>query len=555
MLIPKRSIGKWSRELIDECLVSREARAEQYKSYLSYYWTGTEQGKRATYNRVYSHIDRLASLLYSPVDCRFALEFDQEMDPHFLEMGGAAQRYLNREFHRCGIDLEIANAVTMALVKGACFIKQVWGSDGLEPWLIHPDSFGVMREDISDLNRQEAFVHRTYLTKGQFARLLVNHPHQDEIIKEVAAQGKPSDKPEELGDDFFHQVIVGGINPVNTTATTSTGFGSVGITGIPIPMLNARIAGDLIAMDELWVMDNDLDDYTTIRLVGDTVIEGKYQKRNISGVKGEHPFTKICPNEVDGYFWGTSEIDQIKTLQELLNDQLNEFNRLTRLKADPPRAFIGFSGMTQEKYRALRRPRGFISEESPTAKIETLAPDIPKELFEAINATIQYFDDVAGFTPIMMGQGETGVRSQAQAQTLARNSSPRMRDRALLVERQTAEVGDFALKLLQEKIANSFIYDMGGEKGEFLLSNLPDDYRVTVDSHTASPVFSEDAERKALMLAKAGAIGPEELIMLTHPPREDTLITRLRKRQAQQAQLLRQHPELLMKGKPGPKSR
>jgi hypothetical protein len=553
MLLPNRDIGPWARDLIDECFVSRETRSEMYKEYLSYYWTGTREGTRALYNKVFAHIDRLASLLYSPVDARFQIEFDMEMDAAFLEMASGSSRFLNREFHRCGIDLEFAQAVNFGLVKGACLLKQVWSEEGIQPWVIHPESFGVMNEAITDLNYQEAFVHRTYLTKNQFARLIVNNPDQEQIIREIEASKAGEKRPEELGDDFFHQIIVGGINPVNTQSTASTGFGSVGISGIPIPMLNAKIAGELIAMDELWVVDNDIEDYTTIRMVKDIVVEGKYRKQNLSRVKGEHPFTKVAPNEVDGYFWGYSEVEQIKQLQELLNDQVNTINRLTKLKSDPPRAFIGFSGITQEKYRALRRPGGFLAEDTPNAKIETLAPDIPKELFERIESTIRYFDDVAGFTPIMLGQGETGVRSQAQASTLARNSSPRMRDRALLTERQLAEAGDFSFKLLAAMEAKAFHSGADKKKVEFMLSQLPDDYRVTVDSHTASPVFSEDAERKAFMLAKAGAIGPEELIMLTHPPREDTLIQRLRERQAQQAAMLQQHPELLLKGKPGPK--
>jgi hypothetical protein len=46
---------------------------------------------------------------------------------------------------------------------------------------------------------------------------------------------------------------------------------------------------------------------------------------------------------------------------------------------------IGFSGMTQEKYKILKRPGGFVSEEAPTAKIESLAPEIPPELFQAVD--------------------------------------------------------------------------------------------------------------------------------------------------------------------------
>ena len=54
---------------------------------------------------------------------------------------------------------------------------------------------------------------------------------------------------------------------------------------------------------------------------------------------------------------------------------------------------------------------------------------------------------------------------------------------------------------------------------------------------------------KAFALAKAGAIDGEDLIRLTHPPHEDSLILRSRQKAAAQAKMLQEHPELLTKGK------
>ncbi len=325
----------------------------------------------------------------------------------------------------------------------------------------------------------------------------------------------------------------------------------VGITPLPQPQLSQKVASKLIRMDELWVLDRKRDDWTTIRYVEpDIIVEGGYKRRNLSGVEGEHPFRKICPNEVDGYFWGMSEIGQIYKLQDLLNSQIRDITRLTRLNSAPPRVLIGFSGMNQEKYKVMNRPDGFISEENPTAKIETLKSEIPPELFQAVDKTVGYFDDVAGFMPIMTGQGETGVRAGVHAQTLARNASPRMRDRALLVERQCVDVGDFDFKLLANKNAQVFKTE---SEGEFLLSQLPEDYRITVDSHTSSPAFSEDNERKAFQLARFGAIDHEDLIMLTHPPHEDRLILRAKQRAQAEAQMMKEHPELLAKKGKGKK--
>lgn len=548
MRLPKRRIGPWAREIIDECYASREGRRDLNNMWNAYFYAGSSDGVTTVYNRTFSHIDRLASFLFSPTDARYALEGDAADDPEMLAILEAGGRYLNREIHRTNSDLQFAAAVNWALVKGAVLIKQLWGHEGLEPWLVQPEQFGVLREDIADLDRQDAFVESTYMTKSAFARTLVDHPQRKRILDEVEQVMRPLGDENPPNDNYLMQIVVGGTGPVSTTQ--STGNAMANFSSVPKPMLAPNVAQKIIRLDELWVVDDERQDYTTIRMVQDLVIEGEDRHRNLSGVKGEHPYTKVCPNETDGYFWGLSEIACVYKLQELLNSQIRKLQEVTALKADPPRAFIGFSGMTPEKYNTLRRPGGMLSEDTPNAKIENLAPDVPPELLiERIKETIAWFDDVAGFTPILMGQGDQGVRSQAQAATLARNSSPRMRDRALLVERQAVEFGEYSLKLLAAKEADVHQTE---KKTQFMLSHLPEGYRTTIDSHTSSPAFQEDTRNLALALRKMQVIDDESTLNLVHPPHEDTLVLRARQKAEAQAKLVAQHPELLT-GKGGKK--
>lgn len=541
MRLPRRDIGPWAKDLIEECYASQEARRDLNKMWQAYYWSGSSDGVTTVYNRTYSHIDRLASFLFSPTDTRFALEGDASDDPKDIDLLQAGTRYLNREFHRCNVDVSFAAAVNWALMKGACLVKTLWGHEGLEPWLVQPEQFGVLREDISDLDRQDAFVETTYMTKAAFARTIVDHADRAAILKEVDSTLKARNDENPPQDNYLMQIVVGGTGPVSTTQ--STGNAMANFSSVPKPMLAPDVAKRLVRLDELWVVDDERQDYTTIRMVEDIVFEGNVKRRNLSGVKGEHSYTKVCPNEVDGYFWGLSEIACVYKLQELLNQQVRTLQEVTALKAKPPRAFIGFSGMTDAKYNALNRPNGMITEDTPNAKIENLAPTVePELLIERIKETIQWFDDVAGFTPVMMGMGDQGVRSQAQASTLARNSSPRMRDRALLVERQAVELGEFSLKLLQAKEAE--VMKTEG-KQEFILAQLPSDYRTTIDSHTSSPVFQEDTRNLAVALRKLGVIDDESTIELVHPPHEDSLVLKARAAAAAKAKLLQQHPELL----------
>jgi hypothetical protein len=119
-----------------------------------------------------------------------------------------------------------------------------------------------------------------------------------------------------------------------------------------------------------------------------------------------------------------------------------------------------------------------------------------------------------------------------------------MRDRALLVERQSVEFGEYSMKLMQAKEAEIMTTE---EKQEFILAQLPTNYRTTIDSHTSSPAFQEDTRNLAIGLRKLGVIDDESTIMMVHPPHEDTLVLKARAKAKAQAQLVAQHPELLTK--------
>ena len=179
----------------------------------------------------------------------------------------------------------------------------------------------------------------------------------------------------------------------------------------------------------------------------------------------------------------------------------------------------------------------------PNAKVEKLSPDLPQDAYEQLDTLIRYFDDIAGFSPIMQGMGEAGVRAGMHATSLQRTASARIRDRALKVERQCAELGELCFEVMRNKDPTAY----GKEDEEYLLAQCPEDRQVKVDSHTSSPAFVEDQRQLAFALARSGAITPEGLILLTNPPMMDQLLLMLKKKQDQEAEMIRQNPELLKK--------
>ncbi|HEY1414016.1 MAG TPA: hypothetical protein VGF36_17855 [Rhodopila sp.] len=183
----------------------------------------------------------------------------------------------------------------------------------------------------------------------------------------------------------------------------------------------------------------------------------------------------------------------------------------------------------------------------------------------------QRFDTMGGQPPVMQGRGESGVRAQAHAETLVRLAGARLRDQALEIERQVEEVAGLGFDLLRAHSPDVLIAwikeaDAGLFKNhavdkdlfeapapgmigiQFLLGQLDERYKVSVDGHSASPAFSHEARSLAFDLNARGAIGKEALIEMTHPPHADAAIADEERREAEQAAFIAQHPELLQKG-------
>lgn len=546
MKLPARDIGPWAMDVVNDCLASRPQRASQCKMWRDYYFNGSSSGQSA-YNNMYNHIERLSGYLFSPADVQFVLSPDRDFRLNMHHRALLAGKYLTSEYHANNVDVAFEQAVKWGLIKGTTVLKKLWSHNGFDPYVIHPECFGVLREDLNGLDRQEAFVHVMYLTPGQFALRVKDHPEEAELMQyanTVSALRAEDDQEY----NYLKQIVIGGTNPVTTTPPGASNGGIVNVFNTPSPMLAPEVARSLIEFYELWVLDDEREDWTTIQLLSEQcVVEGKLKRRNLSGVKMETGFTQVCPNIVDGYFWGQSECQVVQGLQDMLNDRLNEFNRLSKLRSNNPKGYIGFSGMNEERHQTLNTPGGWIAEDQPNAKIEDLKPDLPPEMMEAVNQTIKWMDDAAGFQNIMKGEGEPGVRAGVHADTLVRTASPRLRNRALLVEKQCAESANFGFKLLQSKVPEAFQTETGEE---FLLSQLPsDEWHAEVDSHSGSPAFTENNKELAFALFKAGAIDGPDLVLLTRPPYHDMLILRAKERDAAKAKMIQEHPELLTKGK------
>ena len=543
MKIPRDDkLAAWARELIDECTVSVVRRREQARAWRQLYFTGTTTARASKHNKCFSTIDKLASFLFSPAEVRFSVDLEADQQTTYGEMAESAARHLNQEYARGRGGLAFGSAVELALIDGSAFIKPVWRNGRQEHHVIRQSFMGVLREDIGDLDQQDAFTHSQYLTRAQFARLVRGHQDEKELLARVQGAYQPQAE-DMIGDTYLREIVSGGLTPISIAGGPSGAYGNVQVfSAPPSPLLASEVATDLIRIDDLWVFDDDLQDWVTIRMCEpDLIIEGKHRLQNLGDVPKQQPFVKVCANEINGYFWGRSELSNVAALQEILNNRINDIDDIFRLQAKPPRSFSGFGAITSEKALALLSAGGILTEEAPMgAKVENLAPQMPTMALDYLVMLERFFDEAAGFSAILSGAGEAGVRAGAQAQTLIRTASPRMRDRSLIVEAQCAAVGEKCLRMSQAKNARVFKTEKGAE---FVLSQLPDSTRVVVDSHTSSPAFQGDYLNLAFALAKAGAVDMEDLIGMTHPPDEDKLRFKARKKQEALAKLAAQNPE------------
>jgi hypothetical protein len=512
----------------------------------NFYYTGTDQGTGAVDNEVYPAIDHLASSLFSPLDPRFVMTFDHSNDAENRAKGDMAAKVLSRDFAHQGVDSAFAAAVNWGLVDGSCFVKLLWGRQGFDPWVIAQGYMGVYYEGLPDLDRQDAFVHTSFKTYASFARSIAGHPEERRILAHVRRQA--ADNRQELGEKRdIRTLLIGGTMPVNLTPPQSNIPGGwVNWVRGPRAQLDPGTVAELIQLDELWVIDNEKEDYSTFLLVDDVVVEGKLQRRNLFDVPGHHPFVQIVPNETIDYFWGRSEVVQLMIAQDAITAQVNGISRTMRMQEDPPLSFVGGTGNVDTKRSALMKPGGRMAESSPTMKIENHAPKLAEQALPFLGDLRDNFNRQSGFeAPVSRGMGEQGVRSGVHGETMVRMASPRLRDRALAIEKTYAELGDLGFHLLQAKMGDRFMVEAEGRPVEFLLKQIPDDYHLGVDSHSSSPAFSEEARRLAFDLARVKAVDDKGLVRLTHPPQEDTLLAEIDERRRKQAEMVAAHPELL----------
>lgn len=585
MQIPKRGREGFVRDIVDQCLISQRDRADRGMMFQNYALFGSSNAEEAAmYNKTFAYLDDLESLLYSPVSLRFTCTDPDVPNVVNEAKGRAAASKLRALARRSETDTKISQAVFWSLVKGKALIKQLYNRGQFSPHLVQPESFGVLRENHDKLDEDmEAFTHSMLITRYQFERLIWDHPDKKDLMRK-AKNYMRSDRSALMSDNPQKQIVVGGLYPFQPqgSGTPNNTRGIVDWMGGPAPVISPQQLSELMQLDELWVWDNERRDWATFQQIGDDIlISGKYTTRNSfaydkkSGTEnenlaGHHPFIDFCPNHLDGYFWGRSEVVNIALLQEAINSRINGTNRLLRMQEDPPKRFIGSTGVNQSALAKFNKPGGYWSDSNPNAKVDEMAPNLPQDLWASLQEYERMFDEMGGLPPIAKGRGESGVRSGSHADTLVRMFSPRFKDRALIVERDVEALGGLMLDMSKAHIDKRLIAwvseDQAGLEGEkpdpllippvkgqvpvfFTFADLTDDMVLTVDSHSSSPAFAQDAQKLAFDLYKIGAMAADNVVDHVDAPDPEGLVAGIQRREQSENAQQQQEQRLKLVGK------
>jgi len=561
MYVPndKKSLLKLAQDTIEICSHSMGQRQAMYRQYRQWIETGRSNGQKSLNNRLYSHEDRLASHLFSPADLRFLIDFENHYPKGVLAQAEMASRVLTREWERNDIDITFSGGVKIGLDYGCAIIKALARKDydeegnivlkKIDARIVSPWHFGVYDENETALSEQEAVLEVAYLTMPQVWRRIAHLPDAEKLYKRIRANATANTGSDGV-DSFFHQVLsTSQLQTDISNMTTPLPGGIVTLANNASDVIiDADRGADVVKFYELPIWDDDAADWVTVQMFDPEIIVAPLFKKTNLYCPETLQYGVIRPNESPGYFWGRSEIIDLTEPQGLLTTTYDDVRRLMGIQFDKLLAFSGGNGISDEIYDNFRQA-GYLNLDQGST-VNDLTPKLPAEAFQYMTMIKSDMDEIGGFGNMLSGQNQPGVRSAEQGNMLMKTASPRLRDRSILVERQCAAFADITLAGLEAKNNKLYWTDPNsGEENEFFLSQLPDDRRVSVDSHSSSPIYEDDHKALVGELAKLKWIDGNSGLDLLPVPMRDILKQRYKEMQAREAEMIKEHPELLAHGK------
>lgn len=513
-------------DVVDVCMASRPRRLEQYAQWRNYFFYGTSgDAGPSPWNLLYAHLDTLTSFLYASDSTRFSVRMGSHAPKTDHRRTSAFAKRVMEEWKSSNADVIMQMGILWSLVYDSTLVKHIRRKNGrVEPFVVDPACFGVYREDVPMLDRQEAFVHTFYMTESDLRKRLSLHPRRDAILKAVTSSYTKKDTPSSTPPIVDRVVLTSGVPGMGMQNVV--GEANVNI-GAPADY-TALLAVPVIEMQEIYVWNDAEDDYQVCTMAGESAII--YDRRNIfmprsHDFEGEHGFVQICPNPLPDYFWGQSEVSKLAPIQDKLNNRMADIERLEQKQVDPPGAWGGMG--LPDKMEAFNSPGAQIAIGDPNFKHDSFIPTIPEHVYASLNRYQEHMDVVSGLSNVVQGKGESGVRSAGHAGKLLQVGSARPKKRAMIIEDALEKSATLFGQCLYVGEVEE-LYDDDGTV--FIPAQMSANFFVEVDAHSNSPIFMENMQNMSDRLLKARAITRARYIQLNAPPMQEELIRDLKEK-------------------------
>lgn len=505
MILPENLLEREAMfvDLCQRCLISRQDRIADYDRLRSYYLFGCDLDMSpAVYNKINPAIDQLTSFLFAAETTRFSIKLGAGAEKSELTKVPPMVARLNDKWHDSNCDIVFGSGLPWSLTYGTIIVKLVQRGRETYPFLVEPHNFGVLREEVPMLDRQEAFVEVYMTTRAQLERDLYSHPNKDSIIARLSA--RPREEPD----------MPAGVRRIITSSFYPTMQGNLVAPLTTVDMYRPRTQEELIEMYELWVWNDRSADYQVVTMADPQIVIYDRPCSDQMFLAKEHPYTQICPEPAPDYFWGYSQVNRLTALQDEREHHMRQVKELVDRNVSSPKAMTGTWGAVEEKSDAIQRLNALISTQDPMAKIQEFKPEVPADLWMSVRELDIMFEEAISLNKLSRGQGDTGVRSKGQTDSLLRVGSARPKKRALIVEDALERIATLYLRLDQQHDPEILTSDRG-EK--FISRQFTTDSIVHVDAHSSSPVFMEDQERLAFELFDRQVIDGEALLDILQP--------------------------------------
>lgn len=512
---------------------SLDQRRGRYASWRTWYLHGGfEWGAR--YNKIGPQLNTLSSYLYAPRSVRFGLNGGPLADETQIDMYEAVADRLRALWNESGADHSYAGEALWSLVYGCGLMKFGWHDKSPQCTPVGAGNFGVWRDDLPGLEGQQALIHVFRLdvdtVRGWMVGAGMPELEAEQWIRRWG-DGKPAAAPAQ------GTIAIGAQNPIVWNGSApGTIAGGVADWGTTSASYDAATDSPTLEIEEIWALDDRTHDFRIFQTIEHDLI---LSDRPNDVLPGHHPFVQMTVDPIDDYFWGYSTVAQLIPLQAWREKRMNQLDRLFARQANPPMVFSGFmGGVSDEKAAAVMRRGGLLANsQTPSAKVDLLTPSINELSFTEIGEIDQMFNETLGLTSALQGISTGGERGGEHAKTVMSAGAGRLTRRMMNVERSVAQGAAILLAMARRYDDTVLVTDEGVK---FTMAMLPGDASIEVATHSASPLFANQAEQLAAQLMEMGVIDKEDFLDLADPPQAQALKQRLRKREKRQAEQMKQ---------------